>query len=236
MQLFIQTQLRLEDTSVIFNKEEGRHIVKVLRKKEGDILHVTNGLGLIFNCELTHVLDKECTAKVLNIKKEKARDYYLHLAVAPTKNNDRFEWFLEKATEIGIDEITPILCERSERKKIRLDRYSKIIEGALKQSLQSYLPKLNPLTSLDDLFSFSTNYDAIFIAHCESDALKVNLKDKLQPNKHYLILIGPEGDFSPSEIKRARLYKYQEVSLGHTRLRTETAAIIACHSVAFINE
>lgn len=236
MQLFIQTELNSDSKSVFFDKEESRHIVKVLRKKQGDIIHVTNGLGILFTCELAIVQDKKCLANILEIREDKAPPYYLHLAVAPTKTNDRFEWFLEKAVEIGVNEITPILCEHSERKKIRLDRYEKVIDAALKQSLQTHLPRLNDLTKVQEVLSQTSDYDAVFIAHCEDEASKISLKEKLEPNKRYLILIGPEGDFSTEEIKKARENGWQEVSLGNTRLRTETAAIVACHSVAFVNE
>lgn len=236
MQLFLQTQLDKNSKTVTFDKVESRHIAKALRKKQGDILQVTNGLGDLFTCELQIVSDKECIAKILDSKSDKKRSYTLHMAVAPTKTNDRFEWFLEKATEIGVEKITPILCQHSERKQIRLDRYEKIIESALKQSLQTFLPKLNPLTPIADLYALSKKYDAIFIAHCEEDAPRISLKEKLEPQKRYLILIGPEGDFSKEEIKKARENNWQEVSLGTTRLRTETAAIVACHSVAFVNE
>lgn len=236
MQLFIQKQIKKDSTIVAFDKIESRHIAKVLRKKEGDTIHVTNGLGSLFTCELEIIQNSQCVARVVEIRHDEARPYTLHMAIAPTKTNDRFEWFLEKATEIGIDEITPILCKHSERKNIRLDRYERIIESALKQSLQTYLPIINPLTSIDNLYASTSNYDAVFIAHCEKDAPRVSLKEKLLPNKNYLILIGPEGDFSSKEIEKAREYNWQEVHLGNTRLRTETAAIVACHSVAFINE
>lgn len=236
MQLFIQKQVEKDNTLITFDKTESRHIVKVLRKKEGDTIHVTNGLGMLFTCKLEIVNNNQCVAHIMETKQEEPRSYSLHMAIAPTKTNDRFEWLLEKATEIGIDEITPILCAYSERRKIRLDRYERVIESALKQSLQTYLPKINPLTPLADLFDNTATYDAVFIAHCDENNPRVSLKDKLEPNKNYLILIGPEGDFSPEEIEKARKNKWQEVHLGTTRLRTETAGIVACHSVAFINE
>lgn len=236
MQLFIQTHLDTDSKMVAFDKTESRHMTKVLRKKEGDIIHVTNGLGSLFTCQLQQVQDKECLAKVLETRQDKPQPYVLHMAVAPTKTNDRYEWFLEKATEIGINEITPILCKHSERKNIRVDRYEKIIESALKQSLQTYLPKINPLTPIDKVLEMAAEYDYVYIAHCEEDAPKLSLKDELVPGKSYLILIGPEGDFSSKEIEMARKKHWQEVHLGNTRLRTETAAIVACHSVAFVNE
>lgn len=235
MQLFIQKDLQATDNTVFFDKTESRHIAKVLRKQEGDKIHITNGLGDLFICELSLVTDKNTQAKILSVSQKEKHNYYLHLAVAPTKTNDRFEWFLEKATEMGIDEITPILCERSERKNIRIDRYEKIVESALKQSLQTHLPVLNQLTKIIDLELKSDFYDEIFIAHCEDEETKVELKEYIQPNKKYLILIGPEGDFSEAEIQWARENNIKEISLGNTRLRTETAAIAACHSIAFIN-
>jgi|SRR5699024_506872 len=236
MQLFIQKQVEKDSSLITFDKTESRHLAKVLRKKEGDIIHVTNGLGVLFTCELEMVNNNQCIARILETKHEEPRNYSLHIAIAPTKTNDRFEWFLEKATEIGIDEITPILCQFSERRRIRLDRYERILESALKQSLQTYLPKLNPLTSINGFFGNTDSYDAVFIAHCDEDSSRISLKEKLLPNKSYLIFIGPEGDFSPEEIDNARKNNWQEVHLGSTRLRTETAAIVACHSVSFINE
>ena len=236
MQLFIQKQLDKNSSLVTFDKTESRHMAKVLRKKEGDIIHVTNGLGVLFTCKLEAISNSQCVARVLETKIDKPHSYSLHIAIAPTKTNDRFEWFLEKATEIGIDEITPILCKNSERKRIRLDRYERVIESALKQSLQTFLPKINPLTPINSLYTNTASYDAVYIAHCDEDSARVSLKEKLEPNKKYLILIGPEGDFSPEEIEGARNHNWQEVHLGNTRLRTETAAIVACHSVAFINE
>jgi 16S rRNA (uracil1498-N3)-methyltransferase len=156
------------------------------------------------------------------------------LAVAPTKMNERFEWFLEKATEIGIHEITPIICEHSERKAIKTDRFQKIIESAMKQSLHYYLPKLNEPLPFKD-FLKTQNSGQLFIAHCEETSKK-SLKSELKPNENITILIGPEGDFSVKEIQLAIENNFIPVSLGNTRLRTETAAVVACHSVAFMNE
>jgi 16S rRNA (uracil1498-N3)-methyltransferase len=148
--------------------------------------------------------------------------------------NDRFEWFLEKATEIGIDTITPIICDHSERKIIKPDRFEKILQSAMKQSLNCYLPKLNEAINFKDFINQNFNGD-IFIAHCEESDRK-SLKQELKPKKNITILIGPEGDFSSKEIEMAIKNKFIPVTLGTTRLRTETAAIVACHSVAFINE
>jgi 16S rRNA (uracil1498-N3)-methyltransferase len=172
--------------------------------------------------------------KILSQNLQPKRPFSLHLAVAPTKMNDRYEWFLEKATEIGIEEITPIICDNSERKVVKLERFEKILQSAMKQSLQCYLPKLNQPVSYKDFVdtSFSTTK---FIAHCE-ETDKKSLKSQLKNNDDTLILIGPEGDFSVKEIEMALAADFIPVTLGNTRLRTETAAIAACHSVAFVNE
>ncbi|MCA1918270.1 MAG: 16S rRNA (uracil(1498)-N(3))-methyltransferase [Flavobacterium piscis] len=234
MQLFYNTEIDESTESFSFDKEESRHIIKVLRKKDSDILHVTNGLGLLFETQITLASDNKCIVQVLSIKKTDEPKFRLHLAVAPTKMNDRFEWFLEKATEIGIQEITPIICDRSERKVINLERFEKIILSAMKQSNETYLPKLNEAISFKE-FIKQKNEGLQLIAHCE-ETDKKSLKDILQPNESVTMLIGPEGDFSEKEIALALENNYQPVTLGNTRLRTETAAIVACHSVVFFNE
>jgi len=234
MQLFFNPKLEPTDTVFVFDKEESKHIIKVLRKKEGDILFVTNGLGYLFKTFIKLASDTKCTVEVLSIELHQKPNYKLHLVVAPTKMNERFEWFLEKATEIGIQEITPIICEHSERKIIKTDRYLKIIEAAMKQSLHYYLPILNEPIAYKD-FIQKDQIGQKFIAHCEEKDKKT-LKNALLPNTDCTILIGPEGDFSVKEIQLALDNSYIPVSLGSTRLRTETAAIVACHSMVFINE
>lgn len=234
MQLFYDGTLNATDTVFSFDKEESKHIIKVLRKKDGDILHVTNGLGCLFTTIITLASEKNCTVKITNAKLQEPLNYQLHLAVAPTKMNERFEWFLEKATEIGITEITPLLCDHAERKHINLERFQKVIVSAMKQSNQCYLPKLNPLTPFNS-FVKTKHEGQLFVAHCE-ESERFSLKSKLIANQKTTILIGPEGDFSSAEIQVAIQQLYQPVTLGLTRLRTETAAIAACHSVAFINE
>jgi 16S rRNA (uracil1498-N3)-methyltransferase len=234
MQLFYNPDIDETTESFSFDKEESRHIIKVLRKKDSDILHVTNGLGLLFETEITLASDNKCIVEVLSITKSPEPKFHLHLAVAPTKMNDRFEWFLEKATEIGIQEITPIICDRSERKVINLERFEKIVLSAMKQSNETYLPKLNEAISFKE-FVKQQNKGLQLIAHCE-ETDKKSLKDILKPNESVTMLIGPEGDFSEKEIALALENNYQPVTLGNTRLRTETAAIVACHSVVFFNE
>ena len=234
MQLFYNPEINETSEFFSFDKEESKHIIKVLRKKDTDILFVTNGLGFLFKTQITLASDTKCTVKIISFEKEKPLPYQLHLVVAPTKMNDRFEWFLEKATEIGISEITPIICDHSERKQIKTDRFDKIILSAMKQSNQLYLPKLNEPLAIKDFIKLK-NEDLKLIAHCEENDKK-SLKDVLKPNHNITILIGPEGDFSLKEIQLALDHNYIPVSLGNTRLRTETAAIVACHSVAFLNE
>ncbi len=234
MQLFYNPSINETATSFVFDKEESKHIIKVLRKKEGDILFVTNGLGYLFQTEITIASDNKCTVKINSFEQQEKPRFNLHLAVAPTKMNERYEWFLEKATEIGIQEITPIICEHSERKVIKTDRFQKILESAMKQSLHYYLPKLNEPISFKD-FIKKENKGQKFIAHCE-ETDKKSLKNELKTNEDITILIGPEGDFSVKEIQLALEQNYIPVSLGQTRLRTETAAIVACHSVVFGNE
>ena len=234
MQLFYNPDIDETTETFSFDKEESRHIIKVLRKKDSDILHVTNGLGLLFETEITLASDNKCIVEVLSIKKSPEPKFRLHLAVAPTKMNDRFEWFLEKATEIGIQQITPVICDRSERKVINLERFEKIILSAMKQSNETYLPKLNEAISFKE-FIKQKNKGLQLIAHCE-ETDKKSLKEVLKPNENVTILIGPEGDFSDKEIALALENNYQPVMLGNTRLRTETAAVVACHSVVFFNE
>jgi 16S rRNA (uracil1498-N3)-methyltransferase len=234
MQLFYNPTIDETTESFSFDKEESRHIIKVLRKKDSDILHVTNGLGFLFETEITLASDNKCTVQVLSVKKADEPKFRLHLAVAPTKMNDRFEWFLEKATEIGIQEITPIICDRSERKVINKERFEKIILSAMKQSNETFLPKLNDAISFKD-FIKQQNEGLQLIAHCE-ETDKKTLKEILKPNEDVTLLIGPEGDFSEKEIALALEHNYKAVTLGNTRLRTETAAIVACHSVVFFNE
>lgn len=234
MQLFYNPEINETSETFSFDREESKHIIKVLRKKDTDVLFVTNGLGFLFKTEITLASDTKCTVKIISFQKEKPQNYQLHLVVAPTKMNDKFEWFLEKATEIGISEITPIICDHSERKQIKTDRFDKIILSAMKQSNQSYLPKLNEPIAFKDFIKIK-NEGLQLIAHCE-EVDKKSLKDVLKPNENITMLIGPEGDFSLKEIQLALDHNYVPVSLGTTRLRTETAAIVACHSVAFINE
>jgi 16S rRNA (uracil1498-N3)-methyltransferase len=234
MQLFFAPDINPEDKSFVFDKEESRHIVKVLRKKEGDSIYITNGKGWLFTSTVTFATEKRCEVTLGTSEFTEPMPYQLHLAVAPTKMNDRYEWFLEKAVEIGISEITPIICEHSERTVFKADRFEKIIQSAMKQSLQYHMPILHEPIAFNQ-FVKQQRAGKLFIAHCEETDKKL-LKTELAPKETQTILIGPEGDFSTKEIELALSLGYIPVSLGNTRLRTETAAVVAAHSVAFVNE
>lgn len=235
MQLFFNPNLTPETKEISFTKEESTHIVKVLRQKEGATIYVTNGKGYLFKSIIISDNPKNCIAQVLQVTYTNPLPYQLHLAVAPTKSNDRFEWFLEKATEIGVHTITPIICEHSERKNIKTERFHKIIEGAVKQSLQTYKPILNEATPFSAFIEKCKDLPfEKYIAFCEDSSSKTIINN-LQPHKNIIVLIGPEGDFSTPEINMALKNNWYALSLGNTRLRTETAAIYVCNSLSFVN-
>lgn len=235
MQLFYNPDLTKDTTQITFDKIESRHIVRVLRKKEEAILHITNGKGFLFDAKIIIASDKKCTAKIITIQeKPKPWNYYLHIAIAPTKNNDRIEWFLEKATEIGIDEITPLVCNNSERRFVKLERFEKIVQSAMKQSLKFTLPKINEPIKFKEFIN--KDFDGkICIAHC-AELEKNLLKSVIKPSEKTTILIGPEGDFSSQEIIKALEKNSIPISLGESRLRTETAALVAVNTISFINQ
>jgi len=233
MQLFYAPDIDVNNNEFIFDKEESKHIVKVLRKQESDILHITNGKGFLFISEITLASERKCVVKIVEHQFFEKHPYKIHMAVAPTKMNDRYEWFLEKATEIGFDEITPIICDHSERKIIKTERFDKILISAMKQSNQFYLPKLNDPIKFSDFIKQDISGQK-FIAHCEETSKK-ELKNEIKPNQNYTLLIGPEGDFSNNEIEKALATNFLPVALGNTRLRTETAAIVGCHTFVLVN-
>ena len=235
MQLFYNPSIDKNTNEITFDKIESRHVVKVLRKKEGDYIYLTNGKGDLFLCKISVANNKKCLINVVDIEhKKQQRKYYLHLAIAPTKNNDRLEWFLEKATEIGIDEITPIICDNSERKFIKPERLKKIIISAMKQSLKFHLPKLNEVVTISEFLKHNQTQGK-YIAHCVENE-KPLMKDVLLPQESSTILIGPEGDFSFSEIEKSLQKGYTPITLGEARLRTETAALVSVMNVSFINQ
>lgn len=217
------------------NEEESKHCIRVLRLTKGSIISLIDGKGGFYQAEITSDNKKYVSVRVIDTKQAyQKRDYYLHIAVAPTKNIDRLEWFLEKATEIGIDEITPIICSRSERKVVKDDRLNKVITSAVKQSIQAYHPKLNSFIDFSDFLKIPT-MGTKMLAHCIDGQPRSFLSQIPVPDKRYTILIGPEGDFSPEEIQLALDNDYKPLTLGNTRLRTETAALAACFEVSYLN-
>lgn len=233
--LFYTPQLSGNVISYTLTEEESQHVVKVLRMQAGEQVHLINGKGGLFEAEIVNPHPKRCELKILGSKLEFGkRNAHIHIAIAPTKMNERLEWFLEKATEIGIDEITPVICRKSERKEIKLARLEKIIVAAMKQSVKAYLPKLNEACSFDQLIKNATASQK-FIAHCYEED-KHLLQEVYKKDSDVLIMIGPEGDFSPEEIEKAIQNNFIPVSLGTARLRTETAGMVACHIVNLVNE
>jgi len=219
----------------VLSEEESQHAVKVLRLQTGDAITVIDGAGGFYKAVITNPHHKHCTFEITETILEFGKlNYKLHIAIAPTKNIERLEWFIEKATEIGIDEITPIVCRFSERKIVKEERLEKIIISAAKQSLKAFFPKLNPLCTFDELMN---NHQASqkFIAHCYEEDKKL-LQNEIRKSSDVLILIGPEGDFSKEEVQKAIALGFVPVSLGSSRLRTETAGVVACHTAAVINQ
>ena len=233
MQLFYIP--KVSGTIVVLDQTESKHVVRVLRLATGSEVHLVDGNGGFYEAEITDANPKNCQLTIRkSIREFGKKNFRLHMAVAPTKNTDRFEWFLEKATEIGVDEITPLLSDHSERKHIKSERLEKILVSAMKQSVKAYLPKLNEMVTFSDFLKSCTTQNR-FIAHCY-EGEKPHLKNRVEQNQDVVILIGPEGDFSLEEVTRAKEHGFTEVSLGASRLRTETAAVAACHIINLINE
>ncbi len=220
-------------TAKILPEEESLHAVKVLRLQGGADIVIVDGAGGYHEAQITLPHPKKCGFEIVeSILAYGKRNYKLHIAIAPTKNIERLEWFIEKATEIGIDEITPIICRFSERKIIKTERLEKIIVSAAKQSVKAFFSKLNPLCTFDELLT-QNHAKGKFIAHCY-EGEKQLLKNAIAGCDDVLILIGPEGDFSKEEVEKAIQAGFKPVSLGESRLRTETAGVMACATVAVV--
>ena len=215
-------------------EEETAHIMRVMRLKVGDEITLVDGRGNLYKAVIVETQKKRCEIEIIEKHAQCGkRPYRLHIGIAPTKNTDRFEWFVEKATEIGIDEITPLLCERSERKLINMERLQRVMIAAMKQSQKAYLPQINEMTAFDEWLKKQTAGQR-YIAHCYDRDRKI-LKNAYQPSDDVTITIGPEGDFSMSEVLLAENSGFEGISLGHSRLRTETAGVAACYGVCFMN-
>lgn len=215
---------RLDQHGGILGKDESHHAQRVLRLEKGDIILATEGLGIIYKAEILTISKSVVEFRNVEVYSSEKRKNYLHIAIAPTKSLDRFENFLEKATEIGVDEISPIFSTHSERKVYKIQRGKKVIQSAAKQSLSNWLPKLNEPLTLKD-FIAQNQGESKYIAHCSDDSTKTHVLTDLKNEKDILMLIGPEGDFSTEEIDLAQKNGFRAVSLGNKRLRTETAGI-----------
>ena len=234
MQLFYTPDIDAASSLYYLNEEESKHCVRVLRLQAGDEVKLIDGKGNFYTASIAEAHPKRTQLRIISVEQDfNKRNHFLHIAIAPTKNIERLEWFLEKATEIGIDEISLIICQRSERKDAKVERLNKIITSAIKQSIKAWHPVLNEPVTLSKFLSSEINGQK-FIAHCEPGD-KVNLKDAVKLQGSYLILIGPEGDFTPKEIGDALKNDFKAITLGNSRLRTETAALEACFEVNFLN-
>jgi 16S rRNA (uracil1498-N3)-methyltransferase len=234
MHLFYTPDIAPSHPQYFLNEEESKHAVRVLRLEAGAEVQLIDGRGGLYTAQIKDAHPKRTILQITNVVTDyNKRNHYLHIAIAPTKNLDRLEWFLEKATEIGIDEITLIICQRSERKEAKIERLNKIITSAIKQSLKAYHPVLNEPVALNKFLTQQFDGQK-FIAHCDKGD-KTSLSNELIKHDKYLILIGPEGDFSPPEIDSALHSGFKAITLGESRLRTETAALEACFEANFLN-
>ncbi|MFN3800132.1 16S rRNA (uracil(1498)-N(3))-methyltransferase [Belliella pelovolcani] len=233
MQLFFTEHTN--ENQFTLDADESKHLIKVLRKTQGDRVHFTNGKGCLYHCIIIDANPKKAIIKIEEREFQPEDDYYIHLAISPTKNSDRMEWMVEKLTEIGVHEITFMESEFSERSHLKLERLEKKIIAASKQSLKTWLPKLNPVRPMNELVQDSEfNSYQRFIAYVDKENDR-HLFDKAKPDNAYLILIGPEGDFSNQEIQLAFDNHFLPCSLGKSRLRSETAAVAAVHTLQLIN-
>ncbi len=225
----------IKENLLTLSQEESRHCTKVLRLKQGDEVILTDGKGGWHKAMLAEPHPRACVVQITKRQEEQdKRPFHLHLAVAPTKNIARFEWLLEKATECGVDEITPVLCEHSERTVVKLPRLQKIMIASMKQALRSRLPVLNPEVNLD-AFLEQDLPEKKFIAHCQGGE-KQRFKELYEKGQDALVLIGPEGDFSPKEVGIAGSKGFEAITMGRHRLRTETAAMALCVEANFLND
>jgi 16S rRNA (uracil1498-N3)-methyltransferase len=231
MNIFYEPNIK---QNLCLNEEESRHAVKVLRLSAGDLLNIVDGQGGFYTCKVKNTQGKKCELTIVEEKQQfGVKDFYIHLIIAPTKNMDKMEWMLEKCVEIGIDEISFIQTRYSERKEIKTQRLEKIAAGAMKQSQKAYLPKINEMISWKEFLKKDVAESQKMIAHLEEGERKL-IQHFAKPKANYAILIGPEGDFSPDEIKQAFEKGFQPVTLGNSRLRTETAGLVACHTLNII--
>lgn len=223
MHLFYVPELTPVTKSIYLSEDESKHACRVLRLKMNDEVSLLDGVGGVYHARIEEDNPKKCLLQIIAVTHDTKPTYEVHIAIAPTKNMDRIEWFVEKATEIGMTELTLIICEHSERKIVKTERLEKILISAMKQSKRTFIPKLNPVITFSE---FMNQHLQGALAHCE-DGEKKTLQTVYQAS-NYPILIGPEGDFSSKEIASAKTNGFDFVVLGNTRLRTETAGLYAC--------
>jgi 16S rRNA (uracil1498-N3)-methyltransferase len=222
-------------STFVLDENESKHAIKVLRLNQNDEICLVDGNGYFYTAKISVAHAKKCEVQIIEKKAEENLKPTIHIAIAPTKNNDRLEWFIEKTTEIGITEISPIICDHSERKVLKTERIEKRAIAAMKQSLKATLPIINETISFKNFINTIPENTEKYIAHCYEENQQ-HLKDIYTVGKNCIILIGPEGDFSTSEIELALKNGFTPISLGKSRLRTETAGLVACNIVNLLNE
>lgn len=233
MQLFYQPE---SPQATWLPEEESKHCSKVLRHRPGDTIWVTNGKNQLYECRLQDTKPGRCTFSILSQQEQPTRNYSIRLAIAPTKNSDRLEWMLEKCIELGIDHVSLLQCQHSERIRLNEDRLHKKAISAMKQSLNLQLPEIEaPQPFTQFIQSSERNKESLFIAYVDNTP-RPHLMQAAQPNRSYCILIGPEGDFSADEITEAMASGFTPVNLGPSRLRTETAGLVSCHALNLLNQ
>jgi 16S rRNA (uracil1498-N3)-methyltransferase len=232
MHLFYAPELN-DELRYTLNPDESHHAIRVLRLNHGNEIVLVNGRGGWYQAMITNPDPKACSVEIIRVTAGIGKPgHHLHIAIAPTKQIDRYEWFLEKATEIGISEITPIICDHSERKDVKTDRQMRIVIAAMKQSLKAFHPMIHEQVSFKDFLKNSIR-GTNTIAHCQPGN-KFWLNEVIHSNEPITLLIGPEGDFSDAEIASATEKGYQPITLGTSRLRTETAGVVACQTVSWV--
>jgi len=222
--------------SYTLDENESKHIIRVLRMNRGTGVRLIDGRGNLYEGIIDNPDQKHCTIAITGITRDfEKRNYHLHIAISPLKNPDRFEWFIEKSVEIGIDEITPIICRNTEKQSIKKERLNNLIVSAMKQSLKATGTLLNEPVTFNEFITGKTD-DKLMIAHCNDSFSRFKIADVYAKHENAIILIGPEGDFSADEIVKASEKGFVNIHLGSSRLRTETAGVAACHSIYFINQ
>jgi 16S rRNA (uracil1498-N3)-methyltransferase len=234
MQIFYAPEIRSENYTL--DENESKHIIRVLRMTRGTCVRLIDGRGNLYEGIISDPNPKKCSINITGILRDfEKRNYKLHIAISPLKNPERFEWFVEKSVEIGIDEITPLICRNTEKPGIKTERVKNLIVSAMKQSLKANITVLNPPCLFND-FIISELKAIRMIAHCNDSMKRNKISEVCLKDENAVILIGPEGDFSDEEIKNAAKHGFNAVHLGNSRLRTETAGIAACHSIYFLNQ